>query len=641
MSHQQEPEAVHLSVRNIGGIDAHEATFQPGVTILVGRNATNRTSLLRALSGALGGSAADLKSDADEGEVTLALDGEQYGRQYERHQRTTRISGDQYAEDGDLVDRFASLLASNPVRRAVERGDGDELRDLLMGPVDTERIREQVRDRRRELREVTERLDAIADRREERPALEERRTRLEADLADTVADLESVREAVDAAEADADAAEAAEEVMDDLQAARSDLEEARADLDTQRSAVESLHEERRELSAALDDLDVPEDDLEGLESDIDRLRQRERDIESTVSNLRSIVEFNEGLLDGDGLPGDAGGAESVVSELDPMAESVECWTCGTTVERGDVADRIEELRDVVEEKRARRNEVRERVAEIRDRAETLRERIDERDRLREKLRETDAEIERREERVADLERRVESLVDRVDDLEAAAANTEGLRDSDLLDRYQRLSELEYERGQLEQALADVEDELAEIAALRDEATDLEKRQTDLREEVASLRNSIADRERAAVETFNEEMATVLDLLAYENVERVWIERSGGEETLDGDDSTFELHVVRSTADGAVYEDTVEHLSESEREVIGLVVALAGYLVHDVHESVPVMLLDSLEAIDAERIAALLDYFAEYPPYLVAALLPGDARALDEEYDRLTMDGATA
>jgi hypothetical protein len=48
-----------------------------------------------------------------------------------------------------------------------------------------------------------------------------------------------------------------------------------------------------------------------------------------------------------------------------------------------------------------------------------------------------------------------------------------------------------------------------------------------------------------------------------------------------------------------------------------------------------MLLDSLEAIDAERIAALVDYFAEHAPHLVVALLPEDAEALDDSYDRVT------
>ena len=61
----------------------------------------------------------------------------------------------------------------------------------------------------------------------------------------------------------------------------------------------------------------------------------------------------------------------------------------------------------------------------------------------------------------------------------------------------------------------------------------------------------------------------------------------------------------------------------------MIIALAGYLVHNVYEVVPMMLLDSLEAVDADRIADLVDYFREYTSYLVVALLPEDANALGD------------
>jgi hypothetical protein len=86
------------------------------------------------------------------------------------------------------------------------------------------------------------------------------------------------------------------------------------------------------------------------------------------------------------------------------------------------------------------------------------------------------------------------------------------------------------------------------------------------------------------------------------------------------------------------QQTVYHLSEpaySDCEVTRLVFALAGYLVHEVHETVPVMLLDSLEAIDSDRIAVLIEYVADYSDYLVAALLPEDAAALSDDYQRIT------
>lgn len=65
------------------------------------------------------------------------------------------------------------------------------------------------------------------------------------------------------------------------------------------------------------------------------------------------------------------------------------------------------------------------------------------------------------------------------------------------------------------------------------------------------------------------------------------------------------------------------------------VALVGYFGHDRHEEAPFVLLDSLEAIDVERGASLVEYFDEYTEYLLVALLPKDAGALPNEYQRVT------
>jgi hypothetical protein len=128
------------------------------------------------------------------------------------------------------------------------------------------------------------------------------------------------------------------------------------------------------------------------------------------------------------------------------------------------------------------------------------------------------------------------------------------------------------------------------------------------------------------------MEAILDLLGYENLERVRLERSEtrvryGRQKVPR--TVLELHVVRQTDTGKAYEDTIDHLFESEREVTGLVFALAGYLAHEVYEKVPFMLLDSLEAVDSERIVSLIDYFRDYNSYLVVELLPEDAAVLDD------------
>ena len=73
-------EDVSVYLENIGGIESAAVQFSPGVTILVGRNATNRTSLLRGLMVALGSDNGSVKADADNAEAELTIGDESYKR---------------------------------------------------------------------------------------------------------------------------------------------------------------------------------------------------------------------------------------------------------------------------------------------------------------------------------------------------------------------------------------------------------------------------------------------------------------------------------------------------------------------------------------------------------------------------------
>jgi recombinational DNA repair ATPase RecF len=73
MSQPQTSERLaEIHAENIGGIDETTVWLSSGVTVLAGRNATNRTLLLRALMG-LGSDGISLKGDANEGRLELAL----------------------------------------------------------------------------------------------------------------------------------------------------------------------------------------------------------------------------------------------------------------------------------------------------------------------------------------------------------------------------------------------------------------------------------------------------------------------------------------------------------------------------------------------------------------------------------------
>ncbi|EMA48430.1 archaea-specific SMC-related protein [Halococcus salifodinae] len=655
MSQSQTTEKhAELSVENIGGIDTSEITFSPGVTSLTGRNATNRTSLLQALMATLGSEHVSLKGDADHGEVTLTLGNDTYTRTLERRNSTVVFDGDPYLEDIEAAELFGFLLESNEARQAVARDD--DLREVIMRPVDTAAIQaeiEQLEAEKRQLDDELDRLDTLDSR---LPELEAEKTRLEDQLEDKRAELDEKEAEIEDADKTVDDTReqqnAFEDALDELQEVRSDLEDARYRIETERESIQALEDEHDELEDTLEDLpETPAGDLEEVNSEIDRLRDHKQSLESTINQLQRILQFNEDLLDGDnpelqaalqnrdGTDSDSDTDDEDDALTDQLVEDTTvCWTCGSEVERDAIDDTLESLRELRREHSSKRNEIDAELDELTDRRDALRGDRDRRERVDRKLDEIDREIDEREATLDDLTDERATLEDEIDERETAVEELEGQEQSELLDHHKEANQLEFELGRLESDLDDVREEIASVEEDLDERDQLSERREELQTELADLRTRIEQLESEAVEEFNDHMETILGVLDYANIERIWIERT--EQTVrEGrrkvDRGAFDLHVIRSTQDGTTYEDSIAHLSESEREVTGLVFALAGYLVHDLHESLPVIVIDSLEALDSDRIAALVEYFEEYAEYLIVALLPEDAAALSDEFQRVT------
>ena len=611
--------AIDIHVENVGGISDSDVTLHPGVTVLAGRNATNRTSFLQALMAALGSEHVSLKGDADEGRVDLSNGSETYTRTLERTGTAIHTGGDPYLDDPELADLFAFLLESNEARRAVARGD--DLRALIMRPVDTAAINAEIdrlEDEKRDLDDELEELDRLSDR---LPGLEERRTSLETKIEETKAELD--------------------DKLDALGDARDELESVRYDIETERESLDSLQEDRDDLQSKLDDADGDTGaDVTEIEAELDRLRERRQALDSTIKQLQSVIQFNEEMLEGtnEGIARALRDEDGAITDELLADSSVVCWTCGTEVDSDQIDATLDRLRDLRQEKMSERRSLKGEIAEQQDRRDEIRNAVREHEQLERRLQEVEDEIERREEKVERLRERRSELQEEVTELEEEVESLEDETYSEVLDHHKDVNRREFQLDRLRDEKREVETEIEEIERRLDEREDLEAERKAITEELADLRTRIDRIEREAVEEFNEHMDEVLSLLEYENLDRIWIERTE-QQIREGrrrvTRTAFDLHIVRTTADGTAYEDTVDHLSESEREVTGLVFALAGYLVHEVYETCPFLLMDSLEAIDSNRIAALVDYFASFADNLVVALLPEDAQALDDDYRRVT------
>ena len=674
--------ALAVEVTNLGGISETQVALDTGINVLSGRNATNRTSFLRAVMGALGSEQVSLKADADAGEVELTIHGETYTRRLTQQGDSVRMSGDPYLEEPAVADLFAFLLESNEARLAVSRSE--DLRELIMRPVDVEAIKADIEAASAEKRRLDDRLKELEGLAEERPELEAKKQRLaddiEAKREELAAKREELAEMDGSVEASRQDKQALEEALASLQSVQSTIEETRFQLETERESRETLREELASLEAEREsvspadteeslDVDVPSD----IDARLESLRERRAALDSTASQLQSVIQFNEELLAGsndeltdalqsvgttdanpdsavdvdDESDGDDGGVDADEGGIEPASgptsqllegEQVGCWTCGSHVQTAQIEATLEQLRSLRREKLTERSEIGDRIDELTT-AQSERESVRrERQWLVQRIEGTEAELEERADRIESLEAKLADLREEASELESTVESLDADRETAVLSTHKAITEIEFELSQLEsdhdavtERIETVESKLAERERLQAERESVSERLTELRTRIERLEDD-------AVEAFNTHMDNVLNALGYDNLERIWIERTT-EQAREGrrlvERSVFQLHIVRSGPDGATYEDTIEHLSESEREVTGLVFALAGYLVHEVYDEVPIMVLDSLEAIDSDRIARLVEYFDEYAETILVALLPEDAAALDDEYHRVT------
>jgi DNA repair exonuclease SbcCD ATPase subunit len=631
---------VALSIKNVGGIDEAELSLMNGATILTGENATNRTSALQAIMAALGSNKASLKGDADEGSVQLDIGDATYTRYLRRDGDQVRYEGDPYLDDPTIADLFAFVLESNPARQAVRRGD--DLREIMMRPIDTDQIESDIEQCQRDRNDIETQLERLDELEAEASSLKEQRDNKQSTLEDVQAELDAIESQID--QHDADVADEQtlkserEETYAQLREAQSALDSLTYDLETEQQTLETLMQTRDDVTAALDDVsNAVQDDTERQQR-IEDLRERKTSLTRRLTDLNSIIEFNEEMLDER--------PEQVLQQTHDRQqnqatltaqlseETTTCWTCGSDVSTAAIHDTVEDLKALRQDIVAEQNDVTSTLDELVTQQNKIEDKKREREELTDRLESTNDEIKATQETIGKLETQIEAKEAAIAELEDEVESLETDTDDTIIHLHQDATKKEVRIERLEDEINELTETIATHEATIATRPELVEERNTLSERLQDLRNRVDQIEADAVTAFNDRMETVLALLGYENLDRIWIERKetevrkGRRKTSQ---SMFDMHVVRTTADGAAYEDTLAHLSESEREVTGLIFALAGYLVHDVGNRVPFMLLDSLEAIDRDRIAKLINHFEAETEYLITALLTEDAAGLPDEY----------
>ncbi|WP_435366064.1 archaea-specific SMC-related protein [Haloarchaeobius sp. DYHT-AS-18] len=600
---------LEIEVSNVGGIEELQTSFDPGSTLIAAPNASNKTSLLKAIAFGLGAEQVPIRSGASAAVVTLRIGEKSITREARRRGVGTEISGDPWLDDPEIraqFSPFAALLEFNELRSAV-RQDTD-IEEALKGPIDfdsLERKRSDLLQKKQRLKREREQLSDIESRLAEKTAaLEDARER-RGDLQETLETLEEKHEP-----------QTVDEELESLRNRRTELlnqkQQAREQVEATEAAIERYENEQADLLERIEDLEseVAGNDVDSLRKERNRLQSEMEELTDRVEILQSVLTANREMLNSDytGILG---------SEHSLAGDDVTCWNCGEMTAVSDIDSTLEDLQELVKQEKEKRREQRPAIEALKEdiddarRTESTLEKLrSEQRQISERIGDRKSSLETQRSRLADIEANLESVTDEIEDRKSERA-AEGADIADSIEETRvELQTLDREISRLE----DTRDSFREDLTRRDTLdTEIE----DLTADIEEITERLENMERRLREQFNQAMEDLLEDLNFDGIERIW---------LDGE---FEIVVAREV-DGAVQEDSVSNLAESERELVGLVLGLSGYLAYGLAETVPVLVLDSLGALDNARVERLLTYFRDIPEFLIAAVHPDTADSFDDD-----------
>jgi len=597
-----------------------------------------------------------------------------YTRTLKKAGDSVQLGGDPVLSDTTATDNFAILLRSNPARQAVIQQRG--LRDIVMEPVEIDHFQSKIDDLREERDTLDEKLEQINQYKQELPSVEQDITSVETEMEELNEEkraveerLATIEEEIAASSDDADNNEKIESLQSDANSLLDDIEDLQDKKNEKETTINSLENTIGRLKEELDQHrdtiatheDVSKARKDQLNEKVNALSQKRTTLQNRRSKLMTVIETNREILqegalgivdqandDGTAETGGALYADLEEESSDDHPDEFTCPTCGqaTTKERfenviGDLKSAETRLTNQIEEVGSKRDEVLSEKSEIEDALKarrTARRQLEEKE---SKLERVQADLERTRERVDEIGSEIATLESKREEIREEIVRLEQKQDEQEEGKQQERLDLRGEVSRINEKINTKQTELSNLTEKKqtlseqiEDVSSYEERKQAIREDITDVQNTISNLEDETIERFNEEFEEILEVLEYDNIERIRLKavRRGEPSTLreEAETGEFRMKIARVGEDGA-YEDDYSNLSESEQEVTGLLFALAGYLAHDVYEELPFMLLDSVEAVDPERIAALVEHFEQYCDYLVVALLEDDAEVLSDDY----------
>lgn len=587
-----------LDVENIGGIRTGNAALSPGLNTVQASNFQGKSSFIAAIQTAVGTTGMfdkphPLTEGEERGSVNLDADGDEYDVTLSREavDTVTRHGNPYLTDETDRVcaHLFAFLGEDNPIRSAV-RNDED-LTEFLQAPLNIEDINAQIVELQKKRRDVKDDLREAEQSTNKLPTVQEDITQLEQQL-------ETLRDQRDELAAEAPEETESGDLSDKLGRKQGSLESARKTISRLESKISRREEALDEKQAELDDLEIPAEPE--LNADINEKEAQINDLKLQIDLLQDLHRANQQIL--------AEGEVELVTTVDRGidADTIDCWVCGNKTAAADIEERLDALQQKIDSLRGERSDIEAEVEDIKQTKRAIRQKKNERDQLQDAIGKIKGDIREAQADLTQAEERKERLETEVDELKTEVEEAEEELNEALTDIKAEISNKEQELDRKKAQIDDLEAEAEKI-------DDLEAEHDELREEIEALRQRKNNKQRELVDQFNDALGDVIDRFApgFDGGQLVPKTPTEG-----GDIEEFELNIVREG-----HETTLDTLSEGEQELVGIVVAIAGYRTFNVSTRVPVILMDGISQLSSDNLRNLLAYLEDASEMLVTTAYP--------------------
>jgi DNA repair exonuclease SbcCD ATPase subunit len=590
----------NLTIRNISGIRSGSTTIDDGLNVVQASNFRGKSSLIASLRTIIGATGQyddhPLTEGTDQGEVTLSTDSEEFNLMLERtSQSVINRKGTPYLSDetDQICARlFACLDKNNPIRKAVR--SGGDLTEILQAPLNIEDIDAQIAELKGKKNNIEQQISQAQQAGEQLPSVQETVTGLEAELKQ----LQERRADLTKEESNKDRIE---ELSNEISTKSSQLTNITQDISRIESEIELKTDQISQKEDEIADFDIP-DEID-TSRDIDAMQEQVDTLNRQIDLIEDLYRANQNVIDADEV--------DIITDVDRSiaADEVKCWVCDQQTTRDKMEKSISQLQSKIADLREKKEGLQNELEKIEARKQEVRRGRQKKERLQNDVQQLKADIDEKKGILQDKQERKEELEEEI------TALREELQEAE--DEYnEELTDVKTEIRTTETKLQDKRENLKSLEAQYKKLEDLQDQQEEIRSEITELRNQKKNTQQNLKDRFNSIISDIIEEFqpGFSSARLVLKTDQRGEV------EAIELKIARDI-DNVGQRTSVNTLSEGEVELIGLVVALAGYHAFNVESKVPYILIDGISQLAAEHLRSVATYLDGMSEVLVTTAYP--------------------